>query len=174
MKLVERIAKKAIGKLTEERKDDLFVSLIKGQDATEEVDTSRGKFTVKYLKPADRITISRMAAFRRGNLAMDAIDANAEAVNRMISTLDVAVVSGPKWFEEVKKNNSDFSFVDVPDEGFLAELYGKVYSFRDKIAERLSAGTGAVDKRVPAAESADDSVGDGSLEGLSGEWGRTH
>jgi len=171
MELVDKIKKpEVVEKLTEERKDDLFVSLITGKDATEEVETARGKFTVKYPKPADQIMIARMEAIRRGNTPIESFGTEAETINRMICTLDAVVVSGPKWYEDVKKQNPDFSFAEVPDFEFMMELYGKVYSFREEIVRRLNS-PGRNDKRVPAAARADDSVDSGAFGNISGESG---
>ena len=68
----------------------------------------------------------------------------------MAATLDVMVVSGPRWFEDAKKANPNFSFLEAPSREFLAELYGKAHTFRENVERRLNQGEGADDKRVPA------------------------
>jgi hypothetical protein len=170
MKIVDRIdTKERAERLTEEQRDDLFTRLVMGKDATEEVKTRQGKFTVKYPKAEDLVIIGKIAASRRGYRPVEGFDAETEMVNMMASTLDVVVISGPKWFEDAKKANSNFSFMEVPSRAFLAELYGKAYSFREKIELRLNEAERPADKRIPAEEGDDGPVDGGVFEGLSGE-----
>jgi len=161
----------AVEKLTEEKREDLFTKMVMGKDVTEEIETSRGKFTVKYPKPADLITVGKIAAVRRGYRPVSSFDEGTDMLITMASTLDVVVVSGPKWYEDAKKD--DFTFMDVPSRAFLSELYGKVYSFREKIEASLDPAEGTNNSPVSAAKGADGAVGDNLLEGLSGEFGNT-
>jgi hypothetical protein len=168
MKTVDRIeTKDPIEKLTEEKKDDLFTDMIMGKDVTDEVETSRGKFKVKYPRAADIITIGNLTAFRRNYKPIESFDAETEMVNVMASTLDVVVVSGPPWFEEAKKTNQKFSFLEVPSREFLAELYSKAYSFRGEVEQRLGVGKGSANKRVSAKKGNDDAVDGGAFGNLS-------
>ena len=170
MKIVDKIeARDRVEKLTEERRDDLFTQLITGKDATEEVETSRGRFTVKFPKAADILAIGKIAAFRRGYRPPESFDAESEMVNAMASTLDVVVVKGPKWFEGAKEANPNFTFLDAPSREFLAELYGKAHSFREKIERRLGEEKGPDDRGVPAEAGADDAVDGGAFGDLSSE-----
>jgi hypothetical protein len=170
MKLVDKIeVQERVEKLTEERRDDFFVKLITGKDVTEEAETSRGVFTLKYPKAKDLFSIGRIAAFRRNFKPVDGFDAGTEMINIMASTLDVVVVSGPKWFEDAKKANANFSFLEAPSREFLAELYGKAHSFREDVERRLSQAEVADDKPVPAAESDDDAMGGGAFGPLANE-----
>jgi hypothetical protein len=176
MKVVDRIEAQE-EKLTEEQKDNLFTKMVMGKDVTEEIETSRGKFTVKFPRPADLITIGKIAAVRRGNRAVESFDEGTDMLITMTSTLDVLVVdnpgANPKWYENARKKENGFTFMDVPSRAFLSELYGKVYSFREKVESRFDKAEGTNDKPVSPAKGADGAVGDGVLEGLSGEFGRT-
>jgi len=132
--VVDRIENKdPVEKFTEGEKDDLFTQMIMGKDATYSVDTSRGNFKVKYPRAADIVTIGNLEAFRRNYKPVEGFDTGTEFINVMASTLDVIVVSGPPWFEEAKKANKKFSFLEVPDKEFLAELYSTAHSFRGEI-----------------------------------------
>jgi hypothetical protein len=143
MKLVDKIeVKERVEKLTEERRDDFFVKMITGKDVTEEAETSKGVFTLKYPKAKDLLSIGRIAAFRRNFKSVDGFDAGTEMINVMASTLDVMAVSGPAWFGNAKKTNTNFSFPEAPGREFLAELYGKAHSFRENAERRLSQGEG--------------------------------
>jgi hypothetical protein len=155
--------------LTEAKRDDFFSSLLMGKDATEEVETSRGKFTVKYPKSADLLTIGKIAAFRRGYKPADAFDAQTDMLNIMASTLDVVVVSGPEWFKNARKAGKDFSFLEVPGREFVTELYGKAVTFRGEVEQRLNTEGGYAPERIPAAEDAHAPVGGGAFGSLASE-----
>jgi len=127
------------------------------------VETSKGKFKVKYPRTADIVTIGNLTAFRRNYKPIESFDAETEMVNIMASTLDVIVVSGPPWFEEARKINKKFSFLEVPDKEFLAELYSTAHSFRGEIEQRFNVGKGSADKRVPSKKGNDDACGRRSI-----------
>jgi hypothetical protein len=173
MKIVDHIdTREQAERLTEEQRDDLFTKLVKGKDATEEVETRQGKFTVKYPKAEDLIIIGKIAASRRNYRPVEGFDAETEMVNMMVSTLDVVVVSGPKWFEDAKKANANFSFMEVPSRAFLAELYGKAYSFREKVERRLNEAEGSADSRIPSEKGDDGPVDGGAFGGSLQRAGR--
>jgi hypothetical protein len=170
MKLVDRIEQKEqVEKLTEEQRDDFFTRLITGKDVTEEIETGKGVFTVKYPKSKDLLAAGRIAAFRRNFKPVEAFDAETEMLNSMTSLLDVVVVSGPAWFENAKKANPNFSFLEAPSRGFIMELYGKAYSFREKVESRLNQGEGTADQRVSASAGDADPVDSGAFGSLSNE-----
>jgi hypothetical protein len=143
--------------------------MIMGKDVVDEVETSRGKFEVKYPKAADIVRIGNLAAFRRNYKPIESFDAETEMTNVMASTLDVVVVSGPPWFEKAKKTNLKFSFLEVPSREFLAELYGKAYSFRGEVERSFNVGKEPAGERVPAKKGDDDPVDGGAFGTLSNE-----
>jgi len=173
MGVVDRIDNSQAEKLTEEQRDDLFTQLIMGKDYTEEVKTSQGNFVVKFARAADDLAIGKLAAARRNYRPVEGFDDNAEMANVMASTLDVVVVSGPKWFEDAKKLNKNFSFLEVPSRLFIAELYGKAYSFRDKIEKGFSEEGEPANRGVPSKAGDNGAVGGGVFEGLSSDQGGT-
>jgi hypothetical protein len=170
MKVVDRIeSQEQVERLAGDQRDDYFTKMVTGKDVTEEVETARGVFTVKYPKSKDHLAIGRIMALRRNFKPVESFDAESEMINTMVSTLDVVVVSGPKWFEDAKKFNSNFSFLEVPSRAFLAELYGKAYSFRDKVESRLNEAEGPADQRIPPEKGDDGPVDGGAFGGLSSE-----
>jgi hypothetical protein len=170
MKVVDRIdTPERVEKLTEEQRDDFFTRLVMGKDVTEEVETGKGVFTVKYPKSKDMLAIGRLMAFRRNFRPVEGFDSETEMVNVMASTLDVVVVSGPKWFEDAKKVNLNFSFLEVPSRAFLLELYGKAHSFREEVERRLNQTERPADKRVPPEKGDDGPVDGGAFGSLSNE-----
>ena len=128
MKVVDRIdTNKQVEQLTEEQRDDLFTKMIMGKDVTEEIETGKGKFVVKFPKPADHLLIGKITAVRRNYKPVESFDYDTEMLNVMASTLDVVVVSGPKWYTDAKKLNSDFTFLDncrslLHDEGGIIPM----------------------------------------------------
>jgi hypothetical protein len=174
MRTADRVeTQERVEKLTEEQRDDYFMSLIMGKDVVDDIETSRGRFTVKYPTTADHITIGRTAALRRGYRPPECFDAETEMINVMASTLDVVVVSGPKWFEDAKIRNKNFSFLEVPSKAFLMELYSKAYSFRGEVEKRINPPEEPADKSVPAEKSNDDPVGGNTFTGLASESDNT-
>jgi hypothetical protein len=170
MEVVDRInTQDRVEKLTEDQRDDLFTKLITGKDVTENIKTSHGEFVVKYPKAVDILTIGKIAAIRRNHKPIDGFDAETEMINMMASTLDVVVVSGPKWFEDARTKKESFSFLEVPSRAFLAELYGKAYSFREKVELLLNETEGSADQRLPPQKGDDDPVDGGAFGTLSNE-----
>jgi hypothetical protein len=170
MKTVDAIdTERRVEKLTDEEKDDFFTKMVMGKDVTDEIETSRGTFTVKYPKPKDMIAIGKIAAYRRNYKPVEAFDVTSENDNIMTATLDVVVVSGPEWYENAKKINRFFSFTEVPSRKFLAEFYGAVYSFREQVEKRLDEGETPADRRVPAEEGAHDDVDGGAFGGFASQ-----
>jgi hypothetical protein len=169
MDVVDKInTKEQVEKLTEEQRDDLFTKLVMGKDVTETVETSKGNFVVKYPKNADILMIGKITAIRRNYKPAEAFDAESEMVNTMASTLDVVVVTGPKWFEDAKKT-ANFSFLEVPSRVFLAELYGKAYSFREKVEQRFNEAKRPDNRRISPETGDDGPVDGGAFGGLSNE-----
>ena len=170
MNTVDRIdTTKRVEKLSEEKKDDLFTQMIMGKDVTEEIETSRGKFIVKYPRAADILLIGKLTALRRNYKPVESFDDQTETVNVTTSTLDVVVVSGPQWYEDAKVLNQNFSFMEVPSQEFLAELYSKAYSFRGEVEQCFKQTQKPDDKRVPAKEGNDDPVDCGAFGNLTNE-----
>jgi hypothetical protein len=115
------------------------------------------------------IAIGKIAAYRRNYKPVEAFDVTSENDNIMTATLDVVVVSGPEWYENAKKINKFFSFVEVPSRKFLTEFYSKVYSFREQVEICLDEGEEPTDQRLPAEAGADDPVDGGAFGGLASE-----
>jgi hypothetical protein len=81
MKVVDHIdTQDRVEKLTEERRDDFFTKLVMGKDVTEEVETSKGIFTVKYPKSKDLLAIGRIMALRRNYKPVESFDPESEMI----------------------------------------------------------------------------------------------
>jgi hypothetical protein len=171
MKIVDKIdAENKIEALTDSERDDFFTQMLTGKDVTGEVDTSRGRFTMKYPKTKDMLTIGKLSAYRRDYKPASAFDAETEMFNVMASTLDVMIVSGPPWFERARKTGKNFSFLEAPSHKFLSELYGKAYSFRGEVDERLDTEIRPAAEQVSAPEGVSAPAdGGGVFAGLSSE-----
>jgi hypothetical protein len=170
MQLKDRVeTQEQIEKLTEEQRDDYFTKLIMGKDVTDEVETSRGKFEIKYPIAADFVAIGKIAAFRRNYKPVDAFDLETEMLITMLSTLDIVVLSGPPWFEKAKREIKNFSFSEVPSRVFISELYGKAYSFRKEVELLIDSPEESTNKRISTDPGIDEAVGGGAFGNLSSE-----
>jgi len=136
MEYTEEIKQDKTEPLSEEKKDDLFFTMLNGQTVEETVNTSRGNFVIKFPKQGDLITIARLAAFMRSGIPANNFDGSGEYEIQKCATLDVTVASGPSWFNKLKKQPS-FSWRNMPDANFVDEVYAKALSFRAAVQERL-------------------------------------
>ena len=160
--------KPAVEKLEETEKEDLFISLLMGKDATGTVETKYGSFTVKYPKEKDKIAIGRLMSINRGGLPAASFDIETENRNLICSTLNVVVTHVPPAWEKIKKEKPNWSFEEVPDDAFLMELYRKAGEFRDEVQRRISAKKEPKTCAIPPAESVSPSVETGTFDGLGG------
>lgn len=157
--------------LTKQQKDDLFISLLRGKDVTEKVETTRGIFELKFPRMIDLEKIGRIMAFRQNGLPTQCFDPNVLALMNEIATLDVLVVSGPAWYENIKKENEDFTWQDIPDQNFIQEVYAKAYEFRLKVQKIFNKPAGKENSGMDNTGSNEDSNGPDLFEGLSGSAG---
>lgn len=160
--------KPAVQPLEGAEREDLFISLLMGKDATGTVETKYGVFTVKYPKEKDKIAIGRLMSINRGGLPAASFDIETENRNLMCSTLNVVVTAVPPAWEKIKKEKPNWSFEEVPDDAFLMELYRKAGEFRDEVQRRISAEKESTAVRVPAGESISPSMETGAFDGLDG------
>lgn len=165
---IEKLPKTDIEELTTGEKENLFGSIVRGKDVTEEIETSRGKFKVKFPRMSDLEAIGRVLAYRMNGLSVQSMDPNVYNLMQQIAMLDVVVVSGPAWYENAKKEDG-FTWANVPIQSFIQEVYAKASEFRLKVSKMLESDTGHDNKRMAAAESGDNAAESGLFEGMSGE-----
>lgn len=153
--------------MSEAQKNDLFGNIIRGKDVTETISTSRGDFKVKFPRTKDLETIGRVLAFRLNGIPVQSVDPNVYALMQQIATLDVVVLSGPAWYENAKKEGKFTTWGDIPMQSYVQEVYGKAYSFRDKVQKELELGENAADSKVDSGKNDNVSDSPGLFEGLS-------
>ena len=95
----------------DEKQEDIFYSLLNGKTVKETIETSRGKFVVKYPKQKDLMYIDRRIAAMRGGLPASSFDDMANFAMQKVAYLDVVVESGEPWFNNVKEKNKSFSWL---------------------------------------------------------------
>ena len=144
--------------LSTEERNDVFTQLLMGNDATCEVETSKGTFTIKFPKQKDSLAIGRLMCINRGGLPVGSFDVETENRNLICSTLNILVVGAPDWFENAKQKNKNFSFEEVPDEEFLIELYQKACSFRKEVQESFKEKKGTEPTGISTREGVADNV----------------
>ena len=153
----------------DQKKGDLFFTLLNGKTMKESVSTSRGEFVVKFPKQGDLINIARLAAFMRNGIPAGNFDDSGDYEIRKCATLDVMVDSGPAWFNQAKKD-ANFSWRNMPDANFVDEVYAMAIMFREKVQNRLRGIKGNADsgsiKEISDGVSKD--VGGGLFSGVGG------
>jgi hypothetical protein len=122
---------------TPEATDDLFFQLLNGKTVNEKIETSRGEFTVKFPKQKDIERIGILVAQRRMGIAARSFDTDTENAIYKCVVLDVVIESGPRWYENAKAKNENFSWRDMPDTDFIDEVYLKAHSFRQEVQKKF-------------------------------------
>jgi hypothetical protein len=155
--------------LPEEKKGDLFFTMLNGQTVKETIKTSRGDFTVKFPKQNDLLTIVRLAAIMRNGIPASNFDGAGDYEIQKCATLDVMVDGGPAWFDKLKKD-PNFSWRNMPDANFVDEVYAKALSFRAGVQADFRGvkgdANGGTPEEVPEGVPSD--VGDGAFSGVAG------
>lgn len=151
----------------EAKQEDIFYSLLNGKTVKETIETSRGKFVVKFPKQKDLIAIDRRVATMRSGIPAANFDDNANFNLQKVAFLDAVVESGEDWFNNLKKKNENFSWGDMPDIDFINEVYIKAWSFRTKVQDNFRRHEEKTDNGTPDSENIQDSVGDGLFSGVA-------
>lgn len=165
--VVEEI-KNVVEEFPKEKADDFFMQLIRGKDVTEEIETSRGKFTVKFPKQKDIVAIGRLVARNHMGISADCFDRDTEVKIKEISTLEVVVVDGPTWWKNAKQETENWNWGYVPDEEFLNELFLKAYDFRQKVEKDFSKVKKTENDGISTNTGNTSPMGGGLFEGMSG------
>ena len=153
----------------DEKQEDIFYSLLNGKTVKETIETSRGKFVVKFPKQKDLMYIDRRIAAMRGGLPASRFDDMANFTMQKIAYLDTVIESGETWFNNIKEKNKNFTWGDMPDTDFIDEVYVKAWSFRLKVQGKLKRDEGTTDKGTSVKEGVSETVDDGLFSGVAGK-----
>lgn len=158
MELTDEIEQQEV--FDEAKQEDIFYSLLNGKTVKETIETSRGKFVVKFPKQKDLLAVDRRVAYMRGGIPAMNFDEAANFALQQVAYLDVVVESGEAWFNNLKKNKN-FTWGDMPDVNFIDEVYVKAWSFRNQVQTLFTENEANTNRA--AAEQADvsETVGDG-------------
>lgn len=165
---VEKLENKDAG-LDEKQKVDLFNSIVLGKDVTETIKTSRGDFKVKFPRARDIQQIGRLQALRLNGIPVECFDKNVLAFIQEIATLDVVVLEGPAWYENAKKENINFSWLDIPSQAYIQEVYAKAYDFRLEVQKLLESNGKDGNIEVAAVSDTENNDSSGLFDGISSE-----
>ena len=168
MELEERIEQKD-EELNETERTNMFNSIVMGKEVTEIIKTSRGDFKVKFPRARDLQTIGRLQALRLNGIPANCFDENILSVIQEIATLDVVVLEGPAWFENAKKENVNFSWLEIPSVAFIREVFGLAYGFRLKVQKLVDANEKERNKGLAADDDVKDDGSPGLFDGISSE-----
>lgn len=164
MEITEEIKNQDV--FDDKRQEDIFYALLNGKTVKETIETSRGKFVVKFPKQKDLLAIDRRVAIMRGGIPAANFDENANFNLQKVAFLDVVVESGENWFNKLKENNN-FSWGDMPDVDFIDEVYIKAWTFRSEVQDKFKRNEGKTDSGTVVSEDVQDSVGDGLFSGVA-------
>ncbi len=153
--------------LKEEQKTSMFNSIVMGKDVTETIKTSRGEFKVKYPRARDIQQIGRLQALRLNGIPIDCFDKNVLALIQEIATLDVIVLEGPAWYENAKEENVNFSWLDIPSQAYIQEVYAKAYDFRLKVQKLIESDGKERNTELDAVSDIKDNGGPGLFDNVS-------
>ena len=149
--------------------NDLFTNIVLGKEVTEEIETTKGKFKVKFPRARDLESIGRILGHRLNGVSVQSIDPFVYNLMQQIASLDILVLEGPSWYENAKNEGKLTSWGDMPSDMFIQEVYAKAYEFRKKVQEQLEADNKETDREVATNESTDLSTDSGLFEGISSE-----
>lgn len=164
MEITEEIKNQDV--FDDKRQEDIFYAMLNGKTVKETIETSRGKFVVKFPKQKDLLAIDRRVAIMRGGIPAANFDENANFNLQKVAFLDVVVESGENWFNKLKENNN-FSWGDMPDVDFIDEVYIKAWTFRSEVQDKFKRNEGKTDSGTVVSEDVQDSVGDGLFSGVA-------
>ena len=155
--------------LDEAQTTDMFTSIVMGKDVTEKIKTSRGEFEVKYPRARDLQAIGRLQAYRLNGVSTECFDKNVLAFIQQVATLDVLVLEGPAWYENAKKENINFSWLDIPSQSFIMEVYAALYTFRLKVQKLIESDGKEGNKGLDAVSNVEDNGSPGLFDNVSSE-----
>ena len=165
---MEKIEKKE-EVLDESQRVNMFNSIVMGKDVTEYIHTSKGDFKVKYPRARDIQQIGKLQAYRLGGVPAESFDKTIFAMIQQIATLDVLVIEGPAWYENAKKENQNFSWLDIPSQAFIMEVFNLLYTFRLKVQKLLESDSNEGNKGLDSVSDTKDNGGPGLFDGISSE-----
>ena len=166
MQITDEIKKDSGDALDAEHEEDLFYQLLRGQTVKETIETSRGKFVVKFPKQKDMMLVDKRVAIMRGGVSADSYDITGNFNLQKVAFLDVVVESGEAWFNNLKASGN-FSWSDMPDQEFVNEVFDKAWTFRQTVQARLRAHEKAADPKPVEQKGVQSAVGDGVFQGVS-------
>lgn len=155
--------------LDESQRVNMFNSIVMGKDVTEKIHTSKGDFKVKYPRARDIQQIGKLQAYRLGGVPAESFDKSILTMIQQIATLDVLVIEGPHWFENAKKENPNFSWLDVPSQAFILEVFNKMYTFRLKVQKLIESDSNEGNKELAAVSDVEDNGSPGLFDGIRSE-----
>lgn len=153
--------------LEENKRIDMFNSIVLGKDVTETIKTSRGDFKIKFPRARDIQQIGRLQALRLNGISIECFDKNVLALIQEIATLDVVVLEGPTWYENAKKENMNFSWLDIPSQAFIQEVYAKAYEFRLKVQKLIESDGREGNTEMDSVSNAKNNDSSGLFDGIN-------
>lgn len=165
---MRKIIEDTANEIEDVKQEELFFTLLNGKSITEEIETSRGKFVVKFPKQKDLLAIDRKCAIMRAGIPASSFDENANFNIQKVAFLDVTVTSGETWFTKLKNDvTKNFSWGDMPDSNFVDEVWVKAWTFRNKIQESFGQHEKQADNKSTDGQDVQATLDDGLFSGIT-------
>lgn len=81
--------------------------------------------------------------------------------------MDVVVLEGPSWYENAKKENLNFSWLDIPSQAFIQEVYAKAYEFRLKVQKLIESDGREGNPEMDSVSDVENNDSSGLFDGLN-------
>ena len=155
--------------LNEIQRVDMFNAIVRGNDVTEWIETTHGKFKIKFPRIADIQRIGRLQAFRMNGVPAESMDRDIYLLMQQVATLDTIVLDGPAWYQNAKKENVNFTWADIPTQSFIQEVYAKAYNFRLKVQMQLERNAENKNTELAAVSDVANNDGPGLFDGINSD-----
>lgn len=158
-----------IEELNKTESTDLFRSIVMGMDVTEWIDTSKGKFKVKFPRARDLEAAGKLTAIRLKGIPATSFNPSVFNFIEDIAYLDVVIIDWPDWWKLAKKENPDFGWKDIPSDDFILEVYAKAYNFRLETQKKIDGDKKETNIGMDADRNNNAASQSGLFDGVSGK-----
>ena len=79
------------------------------------------------------------------------------------------VDSESAWYENAKKENLNFSWLDIPSQAFIQEVYAKAYEFRLKVQKLLESDSKEGNKELDSVQNVENDGSPGLFDNVRSE-----
>jgi len=150
-----------MAKRATKREKDPFELILKGERITITKRTRRGEFKIAFPLPSDLRQIDILVAERLDGKPISSFSESSISNIRAYATLDVIIVSAPKWWEKLDSSEQ------CPDDDLVRSLYRSYLRHYAKIQKLLSDGRFGKDVGQIDVGEETETVDDGTFQDIT-------